>query len=200
MTTTIIFDLAEVYLRGFAGIEDNLEELLKLKSDEIRDRLDGPEFWLLMEGKISEDDYWRKVNERNKWDIRIPEFKKAVRDNFAEIEGTREIIESLKHNGYKLGLLSDHSREWIEYCDGKFDYHKLFHSRQYSFEVGLCKKDRRAFELLLKKLGEKAKDCLFIDDNGKNLQVARSVGLSTIQFKDPQQLKKDLASYSIKTD
>ena len=200
MIKTIIFDLAEVYLKGFYGVEDYLEELLDMKPDEIRDKLQGPEFRLLMEGKITEDKFWEKLIQRNGWNIETDKFKKAIRENFDEIEGTREIIETLKEKGFKLGLLSDHSREWIEHCNGKFDYHKLFHSTQYSFEVECCKTDKKTFELLLEKLDEKPENCLFIDDSEKNISTAKSIGLNTIQFKNPEQLKKELTSFSIILD
>ena len=201
MITTIIFDLAEVYLKGFCGVEEYLEEILGMNAIEIRNKLQGgPEFQLLMEDKITEDEFWKKVIQRNKWDIEIHHLKKAIRDNFDEIEGTREIIERLKEKGFKMGLLSDHSREWIDHCDKKFDYHKLFHSTQYSFEVECCKTSTKTFKLLLKKLDEKAKNCLFIDDSEKNIKVAKSIGLNVIQFKDPEQLKKELTSFSIIID
>ncbi len=197
MIKTIIFDLAEVYLKGFCGIEDYFKDILDLKAIEIKEKLQGPEFKLLMEGKITEDKFWEKLIQRNNWRIGIDEFKKAIRNNFDEIKGVREIIEKLKDNGFKLGLLSDHAREWINHCNGKFDYHKLFHSTQYSFEVECCKTDKKIFELLLKKLGEKSENCLFIDDSEKNIAVAKSIGLNVIQFKNPKQLKKELTSFAI---
>ena len=200
MITTIIFDLAEVYLKGFYGVEDYLEDILNMKPDEIRNKLQGPEFRLLMKGKITEEEFWKKLIQRNEWNIEINEFKKAIRNNFEEIEGTRDIIEKLRENGFKLGLLSDHSREWIDHCNSKFDYHKLFHSTQYSFEVECCKTDKKTFELLLKKLGEKPENCLFIDDSEKNIDTAKSIGLNTIQFKNPEELRKELTTFSIIID
>ncbi|MFZ2193716.1 MAG: HAD family phosphatase [Candidatus Moraniibacteriota bacterium] len=195
MITTIIFDLAEVYLKGFYGIEDYLKDVLNLEVSEIKNKLQGPEFRPLMEGKITEDEFWERNIQRNNWNVEVGEFKNAIRNNFEEIEGTRDIIEKLKADGYKLGLLSDHSREWIDHCNKKFDYHKLFHSTQYSFEVECCKTDKKTFEILLGKLGERAEDCLFIDDNENNINTAKSIGLSTIQFKNPDQLKKELALF-----
>jgi len=200
MITTIIFDLSEVYLKGFCGVEDYLEDVLNMKSDEIRGKLQGPEFRLLMDGKITEDEFWEKLIQRNEWDIEISRFKEAIRNNFEEIDGTREIIEKLKDKNFKLGLLSDHSKEWVEYCNRKFDYHKLFHSIQYSFEVGCCKNDKKTFELLLEKLDEEPQNCIFIDDHEKNTAVAKSIGLNTIHFKNPEQLKKELTSFSIIID
>jgi len=118
MIKTIIFDLAEVYLKGFYGIEYYLEGLLNLEPLEISEKLKGPEF-------------------------------------------------------------------------------KLFYSVQYSFEVGCCKSDKKSFVLMFKKLGENSEDCLFIDDNENNISVAKSVGLNVIQFENPEQLKKELFSFSI---
>jgi epoxide hydrolase-like predicted phosphatase len=197
MINTIIFDLAEVYLNGFYGVEHRLESILKLNSNEIKDKLQGPEFKLFLEGDITEDEFWKRIIQRNNWSVEIEKLKEVIRNNFEEINGTREIIEKLKEKGYKLGLLSDHSAEWIDYCNKKFDYHKLFHSTQYSFEVKCCKSDRKMFELMLKKLNEKPENCLFIDDSKKNIAVAKTVGLNTIQFKNPKQLKKYLTKFSV---
>ncbi len=193
MIKTIIFDLAEVYLKGFIGVEDHLKDILNLKPKEIGTKLlKGSQFEQLMKGKITENKFWKRIIKQNKWDIKITYFKKAIRDNFKEIKGTKEIIENLKEKGFKLGLLSDHSKEWIHYCNKKFNYHKLFYSTQYSFEVESCKTDSKVFKLLLKKLNENPKNCLFIDDNNKYIKVAKSIGLNTIQFKNPKQLKKEL--------
>ena len=200
MITTIIFDLAEVCLKGFYGVEDYLEDILNMKHNVIRNKLQVPEFRLLMEGKITEEEFWKKLIQRNEWNIEINEFKKAIRNNFEEIKGTRDIIEKLREKGFKLGLLSDHSREWIEHCNDKFDYHRLFHSTQYSFEVECCKTDKKTFELFLEKLGEKPEKCLFIDDSEKNIDTAKSIGLNTIQFKNPEQLRKELTFFSIIID
>lgn len=200
MIKTIIFDLAEVYLHGFVGVENRLTSVLNLEPTEIGARMKGPEFRPYMEGKMTENEFWKSIIDRNNWKINMKEFKKAIRDNFEEIHGTREIIENLKKQGYKLGLLSDHTREWIDYCNKKFDYHKLFHSTQYSFEVECCKTDKKTFEILLEKLGEKPENCLFIDDKLRNVELAKSLKINAIQFKDPEKLKKDLTSFSIKVN
>ncbi|MBI2673090.1 hypothetical protein HYX19_02420 [Candidatus Woesearchaeota archaeon] len=112
MIRTIIFDLAEVYLKGFMGIEHHLEAVLNIDAKEIWNKLrNGSEFIELMTGKITEDEFWKKVLIRNRWNVEILHLKKAIRNNFCEIKGTRKIIETLKSKGYKLGLLSDHSKE-----------------------------------------------------------------------------------------
>ncbi|MBI2045236.1 HAD family phosphatase [Candidatus Pacearchaeota archaeon] len=198
MITTIIFDLSEVYLKGLLGTEKILEPILKLPAKDIYHSFKGDHYIKFFHGEISEDEFWESVKNNANWDISLSQLKNAVRSNFAEIEGTREIIEKLKIKGYKLGLLSVHAKEWIEYLEKKFDYHKLFHSTMYSFEVGISKPDKKSYELIIEKLGAKPEECLFIDDHEKNIIAAKGLGINAIHFKDSNQLIRDLNKFDIK--
>ena len=197
MITTIIFDLSEVYLTGLLGVEKRLEKALGIKANKIKAGLCGPELAALFHGEITEDDYWLKVIERNGWKAKTGALKKAVRKNFREIKGTREIVEQLKEDGFRLGLLSVHAKEWVDYCAQKFGYHELFHSASYSFEVAASKPDKKVYRLILRKLQAKPQECLFIDDHAKNLVPAKKMGMAAILFKNPRQLKQELARLGI---
>jgi len=196
MTTTIIFDLSEVYLHGLLGIEKHL--FLKHKLSIKNEELQTEELEKLFHGEITEDEFWRAMKEKFQWRISLQQLKSAIRDNFTQIEGTRAIIETLKQNGYKLGLLSVHAKEWIDHCEKKFDYHKFFDSIIYSFEFAICKPERRAYELMLEKLEVRAQDCIFIDDSKRNLKAAELLKIKTVQFHNADQLKKDLRLFEIK--
>jgi len=197
LITTIIFDLAEVYLQGIIGVEHRLVPILGVEAKKVATGLRGSDLTELFHGKITEEEYWLRVIEKNNWKIDVATLKRIVRDNFTEIKGTREVIERLREKGYKLGLLSVHTREWIDYCGQKFDYHRLFDSTLYSFEVAASKPDKKVYALILKKLKSKPDECIFIDDNLKNLIPARELGITTIRFKNPAQLRKDLAFLGI---
>ena len=196
MINTIIFDLSEVYLNGLLGFEKHIQQDYPVS---LRDTL-GQSSLLkeLFHGEISEEEFWQKLISSHNLNITVQQFKSAIRKNFTEINGTRDIIESLKDKGYKLGLLSVHAKEWIEYCEYQFDYHKLFDSRVYSFEVAVSKPDKRAFEIILEKLEVQPLECLFIDDSKRNLQTAKEIGMNTLLFRDPKKLKKDLQALSIR--
>ncbi len=196
--TTIIFDLAEVLLTGLLGMEDHLAPRLKLKKEDIQNQLlHGKESASLFHGEITEEEYWQQMVKKNNWNISTKELKEIVRANFKEIPGTRKIIQKLKDKGYKLGLLSVHTKEWIDHCLMKFDHHKLFHATAYSFEVHVSKPDKKAYESILQKLNAKPEECLFIDDSLKNTIAAKEIGMQTIQFKNAEQLKEELAKLSI---
>lgn len=190
MITTIIFDLSTVYLEGIVGSHKYFEKELGMPvSDEYFYNEDFNKFML---GQLTEDEYWKSVIKENSWDISVDKLKSAARKNFTEIKGTRKIIENLHQKGYKLGLLSNHAKEWVEYCESTYDYHKLFHEIVYSYEVGISKPNKGIFLALLKKLKAKPQECLFIDDYIKNIEAAKELGMSTIQFTSSIDLKKKL--------
>jgi len=86
-TTTIIFDLAEVYLKGLVGVEHILEPILGLSAREIFPKLKGDNMVALFHGEISEDEYWHNIIDKNGWEVENSVLKKAIRQNFEEIEG-----------------------------------------------------------------------------------------------------------------
>lgn len=179
-----------MYLHGLAGIEKYLLKLLKIEVKHTDLFMD--ELHQLFHGDISEELYWQAVIQKREWRATVEDLKTAVRSNFKEIKGTRKIIEQLKTKGYTLGLLSIHAKEWVEYCEVQFDYHRLFNSILYSFDIKLCKPEKGAYESILKKLGVKATDSLFIDDNIKNIIAAKDLGMHAIQFKSARQLEEEL--------
>lgn len=197
MIKTIIFDLAEVYLTGMKDVEFLLEPLLKIPADVIEKQLHDENLSELFNGKISEDEYWKKIIVKNNWRIDAKLLKEAVRNNFKEIDGTRDIINELKQHGYKLGLLSVHTKEWIEYCEKRFDYHGLFDAIMYSFEVAISKPYIEAYKLLLVKMNAIPSESLFIDDDLENINSARQLGINTVQFQNADQLRSELQKMNI---
>jgi putative hydrolase of the HAD superfamily len=198
MITTIIFDLGETYINGVLGLEKRLEPILGKAAAQIYAEMQGENLVSLFKGEISEEEYWRRAIEKNSWKTDIPTLKKLLRENFIEIKGTREIIEALKAKGFRLGLLSIHTKEWIEYCEHKYGYLELFDATEYSFEIGVLKPDKRAYQRIMKKLGVNPEECVFIDDNSNNLRAAEALGIRTVLFESPKQLRSGLASLGIK--
>lgn len=196
MIKAVVFDLSEVLLHGLLGTEKYLHEKYGLKiakNDWVIN-----EFEKLFHGEITEEQYFQALIKKYSWNITIQQLKKAIRENFKEIKGTRRIIEELKHNGYRLGLLSVHAKEWVKYCEEKYGYHKLFDSVLYSFEVSVSKPNRIAYDFILAKLKIKPLECVFIDDKVRNIQAAAELGIKTIQFINHIKLRKDLINMGLK--
>ncbi len=197
MISTIIFDLSEVYLGGMYGIEQKISKLtgIPVPQDFVMKQKITRDFF---HGVVTEEIFWKTLINENTWNINASTLGEIVRDQMVEIEGTREIMEKLKDNGYRLGLLSVHAKEWIDHVEEKFDFHKLFHSRTYSFEVGVSKPDPEAFRHILERLGASPSECLFIDDYHVNTTAAEKLGISTIIFTHAEQLKEDLVKMGIR--
>lgn len=197
MISTLIFDLSEVQLTGIKGVEHKLASILKISPAEIKSTINSEDFAVFLNGQITEDEYWIRTIRRGAWNIKLGAVKQIARENFVKIEGTREIIENLREKGYRLGLLSVQGKEWANYVEEKFGYHRLFHSVLYSFEVAVSKPDKKAYQIILERLKAKPDECVFIDDHQKNLVPAEELGMKTILFTGPEKLREDLKALGI---
>ncbi len=196
MITTIIFDFDGVQVIGLVGVEAyfraNIDPHFSLSNFE------GDELEQVYRGTLSEDAYWQALINKYRWNASVSQIKEIIKQGVQEIPGTKEIIEALKRNGYRLGLLSIHGREWVEHYEQTFSHHRLFDAMLYSYEVGLCKPDPRVYEIILEHLHAQPEESLFIDDNPIYLEGARKLGITTLQFTEAEQLRQDLSELGIR--
>jgi HAD superfamily hydrolase (TIGR01509 family) len=210
MIKTVLFDLAEVYIKGIIGLEKAIADPLRRTEKEIYGHLRQAELHLLFKGVISEDDYWDALVRHNSYPckvtiegktIPVKDFlKTATRNNFTEIPGTADLVKRLKSSGYKVALVSDHAREWIAYYEEKFPINTLFEKRCYSFEEGLMKNMPRIYRRALAIAGAQPESTLYIDDRLSNIGVATSsiVGIKYWhQFTDAANLEEALKDFDI---
>ena len=78
-------------------------------------------------------------------------------------------------------------------------YH-LFDAVILSYRVGMSKDEPEIFRMMASKLSVKEDQCVFIDDTKLFIQTADTVGMKTIWYDNPGQLKKELESLSVKVD
>ena len=157
-------------------------------------------FPLLTTGKINERSFWKKFIKETKSKIPIPkkspfENKKYLslhKKNFKVIE----IVKNLKQNKYKLAILSNTISAHAKICRKKGLY-DLFPIVILSNEVGLRKPDPEIYRLVLKKLGTKPVETIFIDDREENTNTADKLGFKTIVFKNAEQLKRALKKFKV---
>jgi HAD superfamily hydrolase (TIGR01509 family) len=68
----------------------------------------------------------------------------------------------------------------------------FFRRSFFTYDLKRLKHDPKAFLMVLEDLALPAEDCLFIDDNPENVQVAESVGIPSIRFRNAQLLRAEL--------
>jgi len=113
------------------------------------------------------------------------------------IKGTVDILQNLKQKGYPLYGLSNWSAETFPRARHKYPFFDWFDNIFLSGAVGLIKPDQAIFNLLLRKTGYSAPECLLIDDSHINVETARKMGFETIHFITPEQLQTDLQKMNL---
>ena len=204
MIKNIIFDLSEVIISGYRGIEEVVLEsqygtfenkkLLENEAD-LDSMRENETFLNLLRGKLTEEEYLNHVLKNKKWNVSVEQLKIAIRQNLNQpIPGTMEIIKELKEGKYQLILLSDHAREWMKYIEENNKDLEIFDKKIFSYDIGVVKSDDQTFKTVLEQAGIVADETLFIDDYEKNAKNAEAVGIHGIVFENAEQLRKILSS------
>ncbi|KPL83968.1 hypothetical protein SE15_01835 [Thermanaerothrix daxensis] len=113
------------------------------------------------------------------------------------IQPVVEILRALKEQGYPLYGLSNWPAEKFAIVRQIYPFFAWFDDLVISGEVRLIKPEHAIFELLLKRIGRPAQECVYIDDNEENIAVARGLGFRVVLFRSPEQLKKTLRRMGI---
>ncbi len=107
-----------------------------------------------------------------------------IRDAIARqetIAPTGALIADLKAAGYKLYVLSNMSREFIDFLREQPVY-RHFDGDVVSCEVGMAKPEPEIYDLLLERFALEPTQTLFIDDRKENVEAAAEKGIHTLHF------------------
>lgn len=193
---TLIFDLSEVLIAGFVGIDQAIARHTGTSPDKIIRALDFDLLHALFRGHVTEDVFIEQMTWRLDHRVTATEIKQLIRQNFHQRVPSMDLL----LNGlsdYELVLLSDHAREWVAYIHSVHPFLNRFQRQFFSFELGTRKNQPETFARVLTELERQPSECLFIDDNPDNVAVAQAVGLDAIQFQGAAQLQIELARRGI---
>ena len=84
---------------------------------------------------------------------------------------TERLVGDLKAAGYRLYVLSNMSREFIDFLR-RFPVYGLFDGEVVSCEEHTVKPEPRIYEILLERYGLTPSETLFIDDREMNIEAA----------------------------
>jgi len=102
-------------------------------------------------------------------------------------------VHDLKQSGkYKISMLSNINRDWMDICLPFFDRENLFDSEILSGDVNLVKPDPAIFKLMADKLNMIPSECIMIDDVSKNIEGAKQTGMLGIVYVSIGQAKAEL--------
>lgn len=135
-----------------------------------------------------------------------PEWENEIRayyDNWtmmlkSDIPHNVEVLRKLEHSKYNLFGLTNWSAETFPYALENYDFFKIFEGKiVVSGTEKLIKPDPTIWEVLLKRYQIKAEESVFIDDNAKNIEVAKSLGFICIHIKEDTDLEKEMRDLGI---
>lgn len=104
-------------------------------------------------------------------------------DRQEPVRATERLVGELKRAGYRLYVLSNMSREFIDFLRCA-DVYALFDGEVVSCEEGTVKPEPRIYRILLDRYGLDPAQTLFIDDRAANIAAAREAGIDGFLF-DP---------------
>jgi epoxide hydrolase-like predicted phosphatase len=148
-------------------------------------------------GIIDEDVFWERMcGELGK---RKPDVSSLWADAFKAVYVPREDMFSLaaeiRNKAYKTAFLSNTEKPTMDY------FHQLGYSMfdvvVFSCAEGICKPEKRIYELTIQRLGSEAGQSVFIDDKSEYINGAKQAGLKTILFESVSQVKNELARFGI---
>lgn len=114
------------------------------------------------------------------------------------IRETVELLDQIRNsNGYRLYALTNWSAETFPWALKNFEFLHWFEGIVVSGIEKTRKPLPEFYQILFDRYAVDPTRALFIDDNVKNIEGATAVGLNTIHFQHPLQLRKELEERGI---
>jgi putative hydrolase of the HAD superfamily len=98
-------------------------------------------------------------------------------------------IRALRSRGFRVAALTNN---WIRERRESHPLREHFECIVESSVVGLRKPDPRIYALACRELGVEPRQAVFLDDIGRNLKAARTLGMATIKVDEPDQALREL--------
>lgn len=192
MIKTVMFDFAGVVSVGrlFSVVDEQLSQKYNIDKQFIIDRLYANHVEYLL-GNESTETFWKKVCEG--LSISLEDFIAAFQSWELNQETVDYILELKKK--YRIVLVSDNFDASTEYLRSQPIFNEMFEKMYFSNEIHLMKGGPEIFQYVLDDLNAKAEECVFIDDQEKNLDAPKLLGINCILFTSVDQLKTDFKTY-----
>jgi len=118
----------------------------------------------------------KEPEKSRKWK-QLENFEKDATEKAVLKEGMREFLDFLKKRGLKVALVTNNSRENVQYLLDKFN---LVFDLVLSRESGLWKPSGAPFKAALKELKLKQEECCVIGDTFFDIEAAKDVGIKQV--------------------
>ena len=199
----MFFDLCETLVCGLVGLNVFPNSVRRNCGIEWKkhfpDGLIHDELFLdVLRGYIPERAYWEKLIERKGFEIGVIDLEFSMHEALLTVyNGMPGLLRTLRKQGYTLYLVSDISRESMEFVLNNHKFMELFEQRFFSCNMGRLKSDPDTFDYVLRSSGVEPQEAIFIDDDEGNVERATQAGMIGIvydskNYKSTEKLKAAL--------
>ena len=197
---TIIFDLGAVLIdwnprylyRKIFKTEDEITWFLEnICTSEWNDEQDA--------GRSFQEATEVLLKKHPDWEVPV----RALYDRWHEtiqgpITGTVDILRNIRDaKTYRLYALTNWSAETFPWALENFEFLHWFEGIVVSGVEKMRKPFPEFYQILFDRYNVDPRSSVFIDDNIKNIESGKKLGLTTIHFKTPEQLSEDLKELGI---
>jgi putative hydrolase of the HAD superfamily len=153
------------------------------------------------EGKLTGLAFWQKflreaglppnqamAEELNLWDARMWTTENPAMPSWQL---------ALKQRGLLTGILSNMGDNVLDNMKRTFDWLPRFDVLVWSYQLLLAKPDPAIYHYLLKELGTRPEETLFIDDRLVNVEAAQALGIKSLEFTTVDHLRADLIAQGL---
>jgi len=190
----LIFDLGRVIvdvdvgrLASFVSATPSQADIDKVIMDVLGDDL----MLQFNTGKVGPEEFHRGIVRRFDLELEFDAFATLWCGVFSPIVGMPELIRRLEGR-FNLGLLSDTDPLHWNYLRKNNPILEAFKRPTLSFQIGLTKPDPAIFRAAARNADTPPEACLYIDDLPTNAAGAAAVGMQSIVFKGPLDLRRQL--------
>ena len=135
----------------------------------------------LLSGTITHEDVWDEICRDAGMSIDI----EILRDSFVNTPINNEmlsIVKKMKANNYKTGMVTDNKADRIRSVIKHNGWEDLFDCVAVSAEIGSGKSGEKIFNAVFEKLSMRPSECVFIDNDEKNLIAPGNMGVAVIFY------------------
>ena len=140
-----------------------------------------------------------KLTEFPEWELEIKAFYGRWEEMLGDaISDTVAILKKLKaQNNHRFYALTNWSHETFPIALNKFEFRHWFDGIVVSGEEKTRKPFPAFYKILFDRYSVDPQNAIFIDDNFRNVEAGRALGLTGIHFKSAAELEKDLVELKI---
>jgi putative hydrolase of the HAD superfamily len=149
-------------------------------------------------GKISLEDYLERTVFYRPRDFCRDEFRSFMYSLSVPDHAALAFAKGLADSGrYRMGTINNESKELNLYRIEKFGMREIFSVFVSSCFVGLRKPEEAIYRLALDLTQQVPEECCFIDDRALNLEMAKRLGMHTIEMHGVEPLRASLQELGV---